>query len=203
MDFDTLEKVWEKQTVIGAPASAEAMAARWQREIRSARRRFYGMIVMAGGLLILEWMLAIVAHVTGIRPFTALGLVAHVSGSVFYLGWLVLAIRSARAVQREIKTMSGTLRESLGASLRTVELQVSNYRVAAYALPLAVLVTALVSVAKFRSGVLPAVGAATATGFMVAFVAVVALALWRRYRAELNPRRQELKQMLSSLAPDS
>lgn len=202
MNLDELEKNWSRQAVTGPTVLPREIATGFERELKAARRRFTGMIVMAVGLLLLGWTMATVAHVTGIKRLTALETTAHVVGSGFYLGWLGLAVRSKRAVQREVAAMGGTAGESAAASLRVVELQIGNYRIAAWSLPLAVVAASLLSLAKFSRGELHGWGAVASTGFVVVLASLVGVAMWWRYRRELKPRREELRRMLEALGED-
>lgn len=202
MNLDDLEKSWAAQSVTGPAVPAPAVAAGLERELKSARRRFTGMIVMAAGLLLLGWTMATVAHLTGIKRLTLLETTAQVAASAFYLGWLALAVRSKRAVQREAALLGGTTRDSAAASLRVVGLQIANYRIAAWSLPLAVVVTAVLSWAKFTRGELPGWGAVAATVFVALLAGIVGAAMGRRYRTELNPRREELQRMLGEIGED-
>ena len=199
MNLDDLEKSWAAQSVTGPAVPAPEVAAGLERELKSARRRFTGMIVMAAGLLLLGWTMAAVAHLTGIKRLTLLETTAHVAGSAFYLGWLALAVRSKRAVQREAALLGGTTRDSTAASLRVVGLQIVNYRIAAWSLPLAVVVTAVLSWAKFNCGELHGWGAVAATVFVALLAGIAGVAMGRRYRHELKPRREELQRMLGEI----
>lgn len=199
MNLADLEKTWATQTVAGPVVKPAALAADFERELRSARRRFRGMVVLAVGLLVLSWSMAIGAHLTAIKRLSLLETSAHVAGSIFYLGWLVLAVRSARVVQREAGACGGPVREVAAAALRVVTLQVANYRIAAWSLPLAVVVSAMFSLAKFNRGELHGWGTLTSIGFTTLFFAIVGLGTWQRYRTELKPRREKLEQTLAEM----
>lgn len=199
MDFDDLEKSWAKQSVTGSAVAAPEVAAALERELKSARRRFTGMVVMATGLLLLGWTMATIAHQTGIKRLTVLETAGHVTGSLFYLGWLVLAVRAKRAVQREASTLGDSTCDSAAASLRVVDLQIATYRIAAWSLPLAVGAAMSFSLAKFYRGELHGLGAGVTIVFAVSLAGIAGAAMWRRYRTELKPRRQELQRILSEL----
>lgn len=198
MNFDALKKAWGQQAVGGAP-DASAVAEQLERDLRSARRRFRGGIVLAAGLLALSWLVATGAHFTGIKLLTPLETTAHAAGSVFYLWWLGLAVRSARAVRREQQAGGGTTREAAESSLRVIALQIGNYRVAAWSLPAAVMTAAVLSFAKYRVGELHAVGAVATTTFIAVLAAIAGAALWHRYRTTLRPRREELRGLLREM----
>lgn len=200
MNFDDLEKTWEAQAVAGPVVKAEEVAARLERELRGVRRRFAGMVVMAAGLLLLSWSVAGVAHLVGIKRLTPLETTAHVAGSLFYLGWLALAVRSARAVRHEAERKAGTIRDSAAVSLHAVGIQIANYRIAAWTLPLAFAVTAVLAFAKFAVGELPGRGVLAVVGFSFLLFAIAGVAMWHRYRTQLKPRREELKQMLEEVS---
>jgi hypothetical protein len=199
MNLEDLEKTWTTQAVTGPTVNATEVAARLERELHSAQRRFTGMIVMAAGLLLLGWTMATLAHLTGIKRLTLLETTAHVTGSAFYLGWLALAVRSKRAVQREAAMLGGTTRDSAAASLRVVGLQIANYRIAAWSLPLAVAVAALLALAKFNRGELRGWGAVAAAAFVALLAGIAGAAMGRRYRRELKPRREKLRRTLGEL----
>lgn len=199
MNLDDLEKTWATQSVTGPAVPAQETSARFERELHGARRRFTGMIVMAAGLLVLSWAVATAAHLTGIKRFTPLETTAHLAGSFFYLGWLALAVRSKRAVEREAATLGGTTRASAAASLRVVALQIANYRIAAWSLPPAVGVMALLSLAKVHRGELHGWGAVAATAFVALLAAIAGAGMWHRHRTELKPRREALRQMLGEM----
>jgi hypothetical protein len=198
MNFEALEKTWDQQTVGCAPDAA-AVAAQLERDVRAAQRRFRGGVVLAAGLLTLSWLTAIGAHVSGIKSLTPLETAAHAAGSAFYLLWLVLAVRSARAVRREQQAAGGTTREATEASLRVIALQLRNYRVAAGSLPLAVAIAGVLSVLKYRAGELHGTGAVATTAFVAAIAAIAGAALWHRYRTSLRPRREELRGLLREM----
>lgn len=199
MNLDELEKNWAAQSVTGPAVSAPAVAAGLERELQSARRRFTGMIVLAAGLLLLGWTMATVAHLTGIRRLTLLETTAQVAGSAFYLGWLALAVRSRRAVRREAALLGGATRTAATSALRVVDLQIANYRIAAWSLPLAIVVTAALSWAKCHRGELPGWGAVAATVFVALLAGLAGAAMGRRYHTELKPRREELQRMLGEM----
>lgn len=198
MNFDALEKAWGQQTVGGAPDAA-AVAEQLECDLRSARRRFRGAIALAAGLLVLSWLVALGGHLSGIKTLTPLETTAHAAGSAFYLLWLVLAVRSTRAVQREQQAAGGTTREATEASLRVIALQIGNYRVAAWSLPLAVVVAEILSGMKYRAGELHGIGAGATTLFVAVIAAIAGAALWRRYQTSLRPRRAELQQRLRAM----
>lgn len=198
MNFDALEKAWGQQTVGDAPDAA-VVAEQLERDLRSARRRFRGAIALAAGLLALSWLVALGGHVSGIKALTPLELAAHAVGSAFYLLWLVLAVRSARAVRREQRAAGGTTREAAEASLRVIALQIENYRVAAWSLPLAVAVAGILSGMKYRAGELHGIGAVATTLFVALLVGVAGAALWHRHRTALRPRREELRRRLREM----
>jgi hypothetical protein len=199
MNLDDLEKTWGTQTVTGPAVRAGEVSVRLERELRSAQRRFTGMIVMAVGLLLVSWTVATVAHLAGIKRFTTLEAAAHAAGSVFYLGWLVLGLRSRRAVRREAAALGGTTRESAAASLRVIGLQIANYRIAVWSLPPAVAVIALLCLAKFHRGELHGLGTAVSIVFIALLAAIAGAAMWQRYRTELKPRREELERVLGEM----
>jgi threonine/homoserine/homoserine lactone efflux protein len=198
MNFDALEKAWSQQTVGGA-LDAAAVAEQLEHDLRSARRRFRGAIALAAGLLGLSWLVALGGHLSGIKSLTPLELAAHAVGSVFYLLWLVLAVRSARALQREQRAAGGTTRAATEASLRVIDLQVGNYRVAAWSLLLAVTAASSLSALKYRTGELHGVGAVATALFVALLAGIVGAALWHRYRTTLRPRREELRRRLHEM----
>ena len=202
MKLDDLEHAWAQHAPgPGSPASP-AVVTRLRREADAAARRFRGMMVMAALLLFLGWAVTLFAHLTGLKRFTLLQAATQLAGSAFYLTWWVIALRSKRAVARERELMGGTMRDSLGASLRTVRLQIQNYRIAGFVLPLAVLVTSALSFAKARAGELPPFGSLLSLLLLAALALIVGVAMWVRYRRELRPRRDELERELQAMDAD-
>lgn len=199
MDFDSLENLWAKQTVTRASDPAAPVIARLKTEVRSAQRRFRGAIVIAASLLILEWAAALAAHVTSLKPLTPVSLVGHVVGSILYVALLLRAIHSARLARQEIAQMGETPPASLAATLRTVELQIQNTRIAAYAIPLVVALSAGLFLAKYLAGDIPGFGAVAGSSFMTALGLAIGVAFWRRHRTQLAPRRAELRALLADL----
>ncbi len=199
MDFDSLENLWAKQTVTGADNSATRVIARLQAEVRSAQRRFRGAIVIATSLLILEWVAALAAHATALKLFTPISLVGHLVGSLLYVALLLRAIHSARLARREIAQMGETPRTSVAATLRTVELQIQNTRIAVWAIPLVVAISAGLVLAKYLAGEIPGFGAVAGSGFMAALGLAIGAAFWHRHRTQLAPRRAELRALLADL----
>jgi hypothetical protein len=82
--------------------------------------------------------------------------------------------------------------ESLAATLRTVELQITNARIAGYAIPVVVAINAWLLVTKFFAGEIPDFGALIGIALMTVFGAVIGAAIWHRRRTYLSPRRNEL-----------
>jgi threonine/homoserine/homoserine lactone efflux protein len=195
MTLDELENVWEKQAVSGRPPTATALLE-LQQEVAAARRRFQGMIVLAIGLFVLGWTVALVAHGLGIKRLTPIGLVAQIIASGFYLLWCGLAVQSKRATQHELDAMGQSTVESLKASLRTIDLQIRNYRIAMWALPGALVATTIISWAKYVSGDLPLLGVYANIIFVTVFAGIVGLAMIRRYRQELLRRKRQIEETL-------
>ncbi len=198
MNFDALEKAWGQQAVGGA-ADAAMVAEQLERDLYGARRRFRGAIALAAGLLALSWLVALGGHFSGIKSLTHLELAAHATGSAFYLLWLVLAVRSARAVQRERRHVGATTRDAAEASLRVIALQIGNYRIAAWSLPLAVAVAGVLSALKYQGGELHGAGAAASAAFVAVLAMIAGAALWHRHRTMLQPRREELRGLLREM----
>ncbi|TAK98616.1 MAG: hypothetical protein EPO07_11725 [Verrucomicrobia bacterium] len=199
MNFEVLENAWQKQTVTGGGEPADAVATRLKREVEIAQRRIRGGIALVTCVLLTGWTVAIVGHITAIKRFTPVGLIAEVVYFILVVAFLVRAFRSARVVRNEMAMMGGTLPESLGATLRTVELQIQNARIAGYAIPIVVGVCIWLFVAKYLAGELPGFGAVAGSVFMAFFGAVIGVIIWRRYRTQLAPRREELEEMMQAL----
>jgi hypothetical protein len=199
MDFRELERAWQTQIVTGQEEPAASVLARLKHELATARRRIRGGIVLAAFVLFTGWTVSITAHMTSVKLFTPVALVADAVNGFLFAAFFVRAFRSAQAVQREMKMMGRTLAESLSATLRTVELQIANARLAGYAIPIVVAINASLLVAKYLAGDIPAFGATTGVTGMVAFGAVIGAAVWHRYRTRLLPCREELRETLRAL----
>src|SRR5262245_51655409 len=126
MNFEALESAWQKQSVSGSGEPTEQIAARMKREVAIARRRIRGGIALAAFVLFIGWAVTITAHITSIKLLTPVALLGQVVNVILFVLFFIRAFRSARAVRMEMETMGGTLRESVGATLRTVELQIQN-----------------------------------------------------------------------------
>jgi hypothetical protein len=199
MNLEMLEKTWREQVVRGANEPAPAIAARLQREVAAARRRIRGGIVLAAGVLFLGWATAIAAHVLGIKTLTPLALAASGVQGLCFAAFIWRAFRSLQAVRREQEMMTGTLRESLTAASRTVEVQIENARIAAWAIPVFVAVNAWLCVTKYLAGELPDFGVIAGTALMVLLGAAIGAAAWHRYRTHLLPLREEVAGKLRAL----
>jgi len=203
MDISTLENAWQKQIVTSGDIPADMVTARMKREVAIAQRRIRGGIILAAFVLFIGWAVTIVSHVTEIKAFTPVSLVADAVSFVLFVVFFIRAFRSARAVRREIEMLGSTLRESVAATRNTVELQIENVRLAAYAIPLVVAISAWLFVAKYLAGDLPAFGAAMSIAVSVALAAAIGGAIWHRYLTQLAPYRHELREMLHSIDGDS
>ena len=199
MDLSLLEQAWEKQTIAARAVPVATVIARLETEVRSAQRRARGAMVIAVSLLVLGWITTFAAHLTGIKTITPLTLISQVIGSALYVALLVRARQSARAARSEIAHVSGTLRESIAATLRTVELQIQNARIAAVAIPLVVAIGGWLFLARFLAGEIPGFSATLGSGFVAVFGAMIGGAIWHRYRTVLAPRSRELNETLSTL----
>jgi hypothetical protein len=199
MDLNLLEQAWNKQTVAAPAVPIAPVIARLEIEVRSAQRRFHGAMVIAVSLLLLGWTMTIAAHLGGIKTLTPLTLVSQVVGSALYTALLLRAKQSARATRLEIAHLGGTLRESMTATLRTIELQIQNASIAAVAIPIVVAVSGWLFLAKYFAGEMPGFGAVFGSGFVAVLGAMIGGAFWHRYRTVLAPRRRELSATLSAL----
>ena len=199
MDFSTLEKAWRKQIVTCSKEAPEAVAAKMKQEITSAQRRIRGGIILAVFVLLAGWATTIAVHITSIKRLTPVGMIAEAVNAMLFLLFFVRAFRSARGVRKEAEMMAGTLRESVAATLRTVELQIQNARMAGYVIPIVVAINAWLFFAKYLGGDIPGFGAAMASALTAAMGTVIGAIIWHRYRTHLSPRRNELKELLKML----
>jgi hypothetical protein len=199
MDLNLLEQAWGKQVVAAPAVPVATVIARLETEVRSAQRRFRGAMVIAVALLVLGWITTVAAHFADIKTITPLGFISQVIGSALYVALLARARQSVSATRGEIAHLGGTLRESIAATLRTVELQIDNARIAAAAIPLVVALSGWLFLVKYLAGEMPGFGAAVSTGFVAVFGAMIGGAFWHRYRTVLAPRRRELNATLSGL----
>ncbi|MBL9207406.1 MAG: hypothetical protein JNN01_20160 [Opitutaceae bacterium] len=199
MDLSHLEQAWSQQTVAAPAVPAATVSARLESEVRSAQRRFRGTIVMAVSLLVLGWITTLAAHLTGIKPLTPLTVLSQVIGSALYIALLARALQSARAARAEIACLGGSLRDSIAATQRTLELQIQNTRIAAVAIPLVVASGAWLFLAKHLAGEMPGFSAVLASSFLALLGTLIGAALWHRHRTVLAPRHRELTETLSTL----
>ncbi|GEM_PF-5809690 len=199
MNFEALEKAWQKQIVAGGTLPSEATAARLRREVAGAQRRIRGGIALAAFVWFTGWAVTIAAHFTSIKPLTPVAALADVVNALLLILFFVRAFRSARAVRNETAALGGTMRESVNATLRTVELQINNARIAGFAIPIVIAINAWMCIAKYLAGDLPGFGAAVGSAFLAGFGTVIGAAIWHRYRMHLAPRRGELRAMLQTL----
>ena len=199
MDISTLERAWQQQIVTSGDLPAELVAARLKREVAIAQRRIRGGIALAAFVLFTGLAVSIAGHITAIKPFTPVSLVADAVSLALIIAFFIRAFRSAQAVRSEIEMLGGTLRESVAATLRTVELQIANGRIAGYAIPLVIAISAWLFVAKYLAGDLPAFGAVMSIAISAAIGAAISGAIWHHYWTQLVPRRKELREMLHSI----
>src|SRR5688572_1296538 len=105
MDISTLERTWQQQIVASGDQPAELVAARLKREVAIARRRIRGGIVLAAFVLFTGWALAIVGHITSIKTYTSISLLADAVSFLLFLAFFIQAFRSARAVRSEMQML--------------------------------------------------------------------------------------------------
>ena len=203
MDFNDLEKLWHRQAVRGGEIPAAALATAMEHDIRVAQRRIRGGIVIVGVLMTLDIALSFSAHVLGIKPVTPLSVASEITFFPLYVLFLVRALRSARAVRQERAALGSTLRESATATLRTVDLQIENARIAAYAIPAVILIFAIITGAKYFAGELHAIGVAFGLALMTGLGVAIGAAIWHRCRTYLKPRHEELLDLLRTIERDS
>jgi hypothetical protein len=203
MKLDELENLWARQTLRGEPPRAAALIAEMKREVQGARRRIWGGIVLVGVLLALDLVLATAAHVSAVKRVSPVGFATEVTFFALYALFFVRAFRSARAVRRELAALGGTARESIAAALRTVELQLENARIAAYAIPAVVAICGWLFFAKYLAGELHGIAVAFGCTFMALLGLGIGGAIWHRCRTRLRPRRAELRERLHALEHES
>ncbi len=87
---------------------------------------------------------------------------------------------------------------SVAATLRTVELQITNTRIAGYAIPVVIAINAWLLAAKYFAGEIPDFGALIGITFMTVFGTVIGAAIWHRYQTHLSPYRIELIEEMQS-----
>jgi len=80
-----------------------------------------------------------------------------------------------------------------------VELQIENVRIAGYAIPVVVAISAWLFVVKYLAGDLPGFGAAMSIVLSAAIGTAIGGAIWHRYWTQLFPRQKELREMLHSI----
>lgn len=200
MNFNDLENSWGHQIVIrdDRPIAA-ALSRRLDSEIRHERRRVLGGIAVVAFALLVGWMVTIGFHFAGIVPINRMSIVSLTLGSAIDLVFFVLAFRSAQRIQAEVQFMGGTLRESVGASLRTIESRIRDTVFVAYGLPTAALIGNLLLVAKYFTGDMRGLGVIVGSTASLLFAGAIVAAMWWRYRHHLLPRRDELRRLVASL----
>jgi hypothetical protein len=203
MELEELETLWARQSVAGGELRPDALAAELRRDVDVAQRRIRGGIVLGAGVLALGLTMSIAAHVTSIKRFTPIGILADLLIAGLLVAFLVRAQRSARAVRDEVAALGGTMRESVAAARRTVAVQIENAQIAAIAIPLVLVLLAGLNLSKYLAGELPAFGAVLGTAFYALLGAAIGAASWHRYRAKLLPRLAELDELSQSLDRDS
>ncbi|HEX2854037.1 MAG TPA: hypothetical protein VHO24_12425 [Opitutaceae bacterium] len=199
MNFNDLEKTWDNQVVTGNRAITSALKHRLESEAHHERRRVVGSIVAVAFALTVGLVVTFVAHITAIKPLNPLGVATFVVGLIVDAAFFVLAARSARRIQVEIRAMGSTLAESIGASLRTIDSRIRDYRLATYALPAIPVVSTAVYFVRYLLGDFPGFGVVWSGIGMSVFVGVIILGMWRRCKNHLMPRRAELSELLTSL----
>ncbi len=169
------------------------------REVRARSARIRRIIGVAMFVFVAGPVVTLTAHFTGIAPFTPVTLGVFIAGSLFDLGFLALAFRSLRRMRREAANMGETLLDFVQASLRAVEWQIRDCVLLASALPLVLAGSVLASLLKYFSGHLPGFGAVAGIAVSLVFVGAIAATIRRYYRAQLIPRREELRRQLTAL----
>jgi hypothetical protein len=199
MNFDDLEKTWAQQTVAGSPVPVAELRKQLVREVRQRSGRMRRIIGVATFAFVTGWAVALVAHVTGIRPFNAVTLTGFVVVSLFDLTCLAVAWRSLRAMQREALGMGESLVESLSVSLRTVDWQIRDCIRLGYAVIVALIGSVTLAVVHHATGNLPLRGVIAEVALSSITAAAIGATVRRYYRHQLLPRREELRQQLSQL----
>ena len=201
MNFNDLEKTWDRQTVTGDSSPlAAALSRRLTSEVRHERRRVLGGIAVVTFALLVSWAVTIGFHFAGIAPINRMGVVSLTVGSLIDAAFFVLAIRSARRIQAEVRASGGNLLDSVNASLRTIESRMHDTILITYGLPAVALISSLRFFARYLAGAMPRFGAVAGSLATFAFCGAVVAAMWWRYRRHLVPRRAELRQLAASLA---
>ncbi len=203
MKIETLETLWNQQSVGGATLPVAALTRQMKTDVRAAERRIRGGIILVGVIIALELVVTTAAHLLGIKRLTPMAIVAEVTFLALYGLFLARAASSARAVRRELSALGGTLQESAEATLRAVDMQIENVRIAAAAIPAVIAIVAILTGAKYMAGEMRAGAAVFTVAFVAALGVAIGAAIWHRYRSHLLPRRGELRELLSTLAaPD-
>jgi len=200
MNFNELEKTWDRQTVTAENALiAASLSKRLNSDIRHERRRVLGGIVVVAFAVLVGWIVTIGFHFAGIAPINRMTVISLSIGTIIDAAFFILAIRSARRIQSELKASTGTLANSASASLRTIESRMDDTRLAAYGLPLVVVANAALCLVKYSTGDLPGFSALIGAIAVGIFLGAILAAMWWRYRTHLLPRRTELQELLASL----
>ena len=203
MNLETMERAWQKQIVIASKEPVESVAARMKHEVTVAQRRIRGGIVLAAFVLFTGWAVTLVTHITRIKPLTPVTVTGEIVSFILFLAFFIRAFHSARIVQREAEMLGGTLHESVGAVLRTIELQIENARIAGCAIPVVVGLSSWMFAVKYLSGEFPGFGVVVGTASTALSGAVIGAIVWRRHRTHLVPHREELRELLQTLKEEN
>ncbi|WP_438481806.1 hypothetical protein [Oleiharenicola lentus] len=200
MNLEELEALWRTQPV--RPASDPAVVARKisQQTARLNRRAFILKLLLGGTIVGLVLELEPLAQLLRAHPavdslrFAAL-LAKFICHQILYAALAVFLVRRLRQHAARVRASSDSLRAGLMANLAGVEVELGDYRRAAwFAIPATALMlwSAYLNQAVAREG-LSAFWPRAA--FVIGFMAIVAVIARRDYRARLQPEHQHLRQL--------
>lgn len=199
MNFEELEKVWEKQVIAGPSPAADHLVAEMRRDVATAQRRVRGGIIVVALAFAVSWLIAVGGHLAGIKLFTVVSIVAQLTFTALFVLFLIRARHTARVIQSETIAMGQNLRESTAATVRTIDVQVANAKIALMAIPLVVGVVAWLSLALYLSGSSKGIAVTANIALTMVVGTVMGAAVAYRWRRHLDPRRAELRSLLREL----
>jgi hypothetical protein len=199
MNFEELEKTWARQTVRGAPLPTPTLRDALVSEVQQRSRGIRRLMGVAAFAFATGWAVALVAHVTGIKPLNGVALLGFVVLSAFELTCFGAALHSLRRMQREALSMGETLADSLRSSLRAVDWQLQDCVRFGYAVGILLLSGIVLAIVKTTTGSLPLHGLIAEIAVSLAAGAGVGATVRNHYRKKLVPRRDELRRELAEL----
>ncbi len=201
-NFETIEKLWRQQP---SPVSFVATQSRSTEVLverdpnRQGRILKWGVACTAFGLLATPFF-TIVNHLSGAIPVTAFG-VAYLA--IFEAAYALLLIALVRRIQGQRKVLqksASNVRENLSTTLEVIEMEMADYRKAAWQMPLLALLTLASLAHSYHVGKFDLTGFVGRSSAVLGFTICVGAVALRHYRAVLLPQWKRLRELLSEFA---